>query len=150
MTDSTCEFAIDDEIRAAIASAYDEGNTLTLAYVDADGWAQLSKRGSTVLLDAQTLAVWARNPRDGLATSIAHRPQVTLHYVDLAKRGVLYTFYGNAKISHDPDVIDRVWHAMPEAERQQDPDRHGVPVIIDLGQVVAQSRRPDRNFILRR
>jgi hypothetical protein len=150
MTDSDSNFSVDDEIREAIATAYEEGNTLTLAYVDAEGWAHLSKRGSTMLLDAQTLAVWARNPRDGLATSITHRPQVTLHYVDLAKRGVLYTFYGDAKVSLDPGVVDRVWHAMPEAERQQDPDRHGAPVTIDLRQVVAQSRQPDRNFTLRR
>jgi hypothetical protein len=120
------------------------------AYVDADGWAQLSKRGTALLLDGRTLAVWARNRRDGLATSISQRPPVTLQYVDLANRDVLYTFHANANISADPAVVDRVWQGMPEAERQQDRDRHGLPVVVDLRQVVAQSRRPDRNFTLRR
>ena len=63
--------------------------------------------------------MWARNRRDGLATSISQRPPVTLQYVDLANRGVLYTFHANANISADPAVVDRVWQGMPEAERQQ-------------------------------
>jgi predicted pyridoxine 5'-phosphate oxidase superfamily flavin-nucleotide-binding protein len=146
----TRPLAFDDEIRDAIASAFATGNFVTVAYVDADGWAHVSRRGTTQVLDDTTLALWARKRNDGLAVSILERPQVTLFYLDLADRGVVYTFYGHARIADDPGTAERVWNGSPERERQQDPDRSGVPILIDVDRVVAQGRQPDRNFVLQR
>jgi hypothetical protein len=142
--------ALDDETREAIDTAFDSGNYITVGYVDADGWAHVSRRGTTQVLDPQTLALWVRKPDDGLAVSITERPHVTLYYVDLVQRGVVYTFYGNAHVSDDPEVADRVWSASPERERAQDAERRGVAVIVELERVVARGRRPDRNFVMQR
>jgi Pyridoxamine 5'-phosphate oxidase len=146
----TRPIALDDEIRDAIASAFTSGNFVTVAYVDADGWAHVSRRGTTQVLDDTSLAIWARKPNEGLAASILERPQVTLFYLDLAERGVAYTFYGRARVADDPDTAERVWNGSPELERQQDPDRGGVAIVVDLERVVAQSRKPDRNFVMQR
>ena len=76
------------------------------------------------------------------------RPEVTLFYVDLAERGVVYTFYGRGLVSDDPAVNDQVWAATPQREQAQDPDRRGVALIIELERVVAQGIRPERNFTM--
>ena len=149
MTD-TRPLVFDEEIRDAITNAVATGNFVTVAYVDAEGWAHVSRRGTTQVLDDTSLAVWARKRNDGLAVSILERPQVTLFYLDLMDRGVAYTFYGHARIADDPETVERVWNGSPEPERQQDPDRSGVAIVIDVDRVVAQGRQPDRNFVMQR
>ena len=78
------------------------------------------------------------------------RPEITLFYVDLVERGVVYTFYGRGIVSHDADVTDQVWTATPQREQAQDPDRRGVALIVELQRVVAQGIRPERNFVMAR
>ena len=78
------------------------------------------------------------------------RPEITLFYVDLVERGVVYTFYGHGFVSDDADVTDQVWTATPQREQAQDPDRRGVALIVELERVVAQGIRPERNFVMAR
>lgn len=150
MTDTPTTFALDDELQEAIAAAFGEMNALTVAYVDADGWAQLSKRGTVQVLDGQTIGLWVRKTTDGMAVSIAERPQVTLHYVDLANRGVLYSLYGTAKVTDDAELRARIFDGSPEYEQSMDPDRKGLAIVVELQRIVGLSRRPERNFDLRR
>jgi hypothetical protein len=125
--------ALDDEIRAAIGGAFDSLNC-----------------GSTHVYGPQQVAIWVRKREDGLAKAVETRPEVTLFYVDLVERGVAYTFYGRGRVTDDPEVADRVFAAAPEGEQAQDPERAGIPLIIDLERVVAQGRRPEQNFVMER
>ena len=150
MTGETRLLELDDEIREAIASAFDSGNIVTVAYNGDDGWPHVSRRGSTQVYGPQQLAVWVRKRDDGLAKAMRDRPEVTLFYVDLAERFVVYTFYGRGMVSDDPSVNDQVWAATPQGEQAQDPDRRGVALIIELERVVAQGIRPERNFTMER
>ena len=142
--------AIDNELREAIAAAPTEHNVLTVAYVGGDGWPHVSKRASVVVLDDQTVGLWARKAGEGLAVEITQNPRVTLFYIDFATRGVMYTLYGRALVSDAVELADRIWGDMPALEREQDPERRGVAVIIELDTIVAVGRRPERNFTLRR
>jgi general stress protein 26 len=141
---------LDDDMRDAIGSAFESRNVVTVAYNGNDGWPHVSRRGSTQVFGPQQLAMWIRKRDDGLAKAIETRPQLTLFYIDLVERGVVYTFYGLGRLSTDRDVIDRVWAATPEREQAQDPDRKGIVVLVDLERIVAQSRKPDRNFVMER
>jgi hypothetical protein len=38
----------------------------------------------------------------------------------------------------------------PEPEQAQDPDRRGVPLIIDIYRVVAAGHKPENNFVMTR
>lgn len=141
----TIPLTLDDEMLDAIATAFDSGNILTVAYVDADGWAHVSRRGTTHVLDERTIAMWIRKRDDGLAAAIGTNPHLTLFFIDLAQRGVVYTFYGESRICTDPAVDELVWNASPEREKARDPERKGVVVIVDLVRVVAQGKR---NFVM--
>ena len=94
----------------------------------------VSFRGSTQVLGPHQLAVWARKVDDGFARAIADRPQVTLVYYGPGGPGAVYlAFRGRAHV--EPSANDAVYAAMIEGERQQDPDRRGVAVVIDVDSV---------------
>jgi len=60
----------------------------------------------------------------------------------------VYTFYGRAHVSFDPEINDRVWQHTPEREQAQDPERNGIALIVELVRVVAQGRAPENNFVM--
>jgi hypothetical protein len=100
-------------------------------YIGDDGYAAISFRGSTQVHGAQQLAVWARKPGEGFAKTIGDRPEVSLLYYSPDGPGPRYlSIQGHAKVT--PSVNDEVYAKMIEGERQQDPDRNGVAVIVDV------------------
>jgi hypothetical protein len=148
MANETLPLEIDDAMKDAIGTAFESRNPLTVAYNGEEGWPHLSRRGSTQVFGPQQLALWIRKRDEGLAAALGSRPEVTLYFLDLAERGVVYTFYGRGRVSTAPADGDRVWAATPERERAQDPDRNGVAVIVDLVRIVAQGIKPELNFVM--
>jgi hypothetical protein len=138
---------LDDAIRDAIATAF-PAHVVTVAYNGDDGWPRVTSRGTVQVTGDQQMALWARKRDEGMAASMADRPQLTLFYSDLAERGVLYTFFGIGRISDDPAETARVYEGSPEREQAGDPERRGVAIIVDLRRVVAMSRHPELNFVL--
>jgi hypothetical protein len=148
MADEPLPLAMDDDMREAVGSAYETGNVFTVAYNGADGWPHVSRRGTVQVLGPDQLALWVRKRDDGLAAALATAPELTLFFIDLMGRGVVYTFYGRGHLSEDADVRERVWGGSPAREQGQDPERNGVAVIVDLVRIVSQGRRPEQNFVM--
>jgi Pyridoxamine 5'-phosphate oxidase len=146
VTEDEIPLELDDELRAAVDGAFAGGNHITVGYVGDDGWPHLSRRGTTQVFGPRELAIWVRKRDDGLAQAIAERPRVTLLFVDLSVPQ-LYTFYGHGRIVADDETAKRVYESSPEQEQAQDPERKGVPMIVDLERIVAQGTR---NFVMRR
>jgi hypothetical protein len=122
------------EIAEAINGAALRGHTLVLGYVDDDGFASMSFRGSAQVHSPQQLAVWARKTNEGLATEIAASPKVSLLFFEPNGPGPRYlSIRGTARV--DPSANDAVYAGMVELEQQQDPDKGGVAVIIDVDTV---------------
>jgi hypothetical protein len=123
------------DIAETINGAAVRGHALVLGYVDEQGDAAVSFRGSTHVHTPTQLAVWARKPDGGMAKAVSARPRVTLlYYCADGAPGPKYLYLkGNAHV--DPSVNDTVYDAMPEGERKQDPERKGVAVLIDVESV---------------
>jgi hypothetical protein len=122
------------DIAAAVNGAAGRGHALALSYIDDDGYPTVSFRGSTQVHGPETLAVWARKADEGFARAIAARPQVGLVYYGPGGPGPMFLrFRGRAHV--DPSANDAVYAGMIEGERQQDPRRAGVAVIIDVERV---------------
>lgn len=122
------------EIAAAIDGAVLRGHQLALAYIRDDGSPSVSFRGSTYVRSATELAIWARKRDSGLASAIRDRPRVSLVFFEMDGPGARYlTIDGRARVAGELD--DEVYGAIVEPERQQDPDRNGVAVIIDVDSV---------------
>jgi hypothetical protein len=122
------------EIAAAIDGAVLRGHQLALAFVRDDGSPSVSFRGSTYVRSATELAIWARKRDSGLAAAIRDRPRVSLVFYEMDGPGARYlAIEGRARVAGELD--DEVYGAIVEPERQQDPDRNGVAVIIDVNTV---------------
>jgi hypothetical protein len=150
MDSDAATFELDTDMQDAVATAFESGNFITVAYNGDDGFPHVSRRGSVQVFGPQQLAIWVRKRDDGLSATVPRRPEVTVFYMDLMQRGVVYTFYGHGRVDHDPSTLDKVWAATPQGEQAQDPDRNGTAVVVDLVKVVAQGRRPEQNFVLPR
>ena len=125
---------IDDELAAAINGAFDAGKPITVAYVDADGQPHLSFRGSTQAHGKDQLAIWVREPTGGLLAAIPQNPRMTLMYRDIDRKAT-YLFYGRAAIVTDKEVGGAIYDNSPEGERNRDPERGGVAIVIDLDRI---------------
>jgi len=122
------------EIAAAINGAALRGHPVALAYSRDDGSASVSFRGSTYVRGSTELATWARNPNSGLAAAVTDRPRVSLVFFEIDGPGARYlAIEGRARVA--PELNDEVYGAIIEPERQQDPEREGVAVVIDVDSV---------------
>jgi hypothetical protein len=123
------------KVAEAIDGAATRGATAVLGHVGDDGYAALSFRGSTQVLSSTQLAFWSRKAEGGIVAAIAQNPKVSLLYYGGADGpGAKYlSIRGAAHV--DPDRNDEVYAAMIEGERDQDPDRGGVAVVIEVESV---------------
>jgi hypothetical protein len=122
------------EIQLAIDGAVLRGRPLMLAYVREDGSPAATVRGSTHVHSPTELAIWVRKRHEGFAKAIGREPRVSLVFLEPGGPGAGYlTIQGRARLAHE--LTDQVYAAIPQPERDQDPERNGVPVLIDVDTV---------------
>jgi hypothetical protein len=122
------------DIAGAIDGALLRGSPVAVAYTREDGSPTVSFRGSTQVLSATELAVWARKRDSGLAAAIAHQPRVALVFFEMQSEGIKFlSIEGRARVA--PEVSDRVWEAMVAPEQEHDAERGGVAIVIDVDTV---------------
>ena len=122
------------DVAAAVTGAAERGHAVVLGYIGDDGYPSISFRGSTQVHGPQQLAIWARKPDEGFAKAVAERPQVSLLYYSPDGPGPKYlSIRGAAHVT--PSANDQVYAAMIEGERQLDPERNGVAVIVEVDTV---------------
>lgn len=125
---------LDGEIAERVNSAQPAGKPIVVSYVDADGRPHMSLRGSTHVHSPDQLAIWVRKSEGGIVEAIATNPAVGLLYRDSDSR-TTYVFAGRAHVASDEETRRAVFDASPQFERDHDPERHGVAVLIDLDEV---------------
>ena len=117
------------EMRAAVNNALAQGAPMLVAYAASDGQPNLSYRGSVQVTGDDQLALWVRDPKGGILRAIAENPRVALMY---RKERLGWQFQGRAHVDDTEAVRATVYDSSNELERQRDPDRKGVAVIVDL------------------
>ena len=119
------------EIAAAIDGAVLRGHPLAVSFVRDDGSPSVSFRGGTYVRSANQLAIWVRKRDSGLAAAIVERPRVSLVFLEPEGPGARYlAIEGRARVASELD--EEVYGAIVEPERQQDPERKGVAVLVDV------------------
>ena len=101
-----------------------------------DGYVQVSPRGSTLVFDDETLALWDRG-RGRTHDNMSDGDKVTVFFRDPAlresgvlPRGGIARFYGTVTILADGPTREAVWDRMIEPEKNADPDKKGRAVLI--------------------
>lgn len=123
-----------EQIRQLVDNALATRHPMIVAYADAAGQPILSFRGSTQSFGDDQLAIWVRNSDGNFLDAIAKNPKVALMYRDEESKAT-YQFQGRARVSKDEADRRRIYGKMAEAERNHDPARTGVALIIDLDRV---------------
>jgi Pyridoxamine 5'-phosphate oxidase len=123
-----------DEIKDQIKGAFNPENAsaVIVAYVDDQGVPHMSLRGTTQAFSDDQLAVWNRDRNSGMNKAITSNPNVSAFFRS-ATNGMIYQFAGRAHV--DESANDAVYASSPEAERNADPRKKGVAIIIDLDRV---------------
>lgn len=122
------------EIAAAIDGAVLRGHPLAVSFVRDDGSPSVSFRGGTYVRSPNQLAIWVRKRDSGLAAAIVERPRVSLVFLEPEGPGARYlAIEGRGRVASELD--DEVYGAIVDPERQQDPERKGVAVLIDVDSV---------------
>jgi hypothetical protein len=123
-----------EEMRDAVNGALANGTPVVVAYVDERGQPRLSFRGSTQVFSDDQLAIWVRNPEGGLPRALSTNPRATLLYRSPQPR-MLLTFEGRGRVDPADATRRTVYEQAPEPERNADPERKGVALIVDLDRV---------------
>ena len=113
-------------------------NVCLIGTVLPSGYAQVTPRGSTMVLDDEHIALWERgkgstteNLRDGSKVTVYFRkPQLRADGV-LPKGGIA-RFYGTAAIVKSGPAYEEVWRKLVQPEKDRDPDKKGFAVLIKV------------------
>jgi hypothetical protein len=120
-----------------INTAFPE-NVCLVGTAQPDGYAQISPRGSTMVLDDEHIALWERGKgsttaalHDGSKVTVYFRkPQLRADGV-LPKGGIA-RFYGTAQVVKSGPAYDEVWRRLVQPEKDRDPDKKGFAVLIKV------------------
>jgi Pyridoxamine 5'-phosphate oxidase len=123
-----------DDIRDRLARALEDGCPVLVASVDGDGQPHLSFFGTAQVYSPDQLALWVRNPDAPFLQRLAGNSRTAFVYRNGADR-TMYQLHGRGKPDDGPDVRARVYEQSPEVERNMDPERRGVAVLIDVDNV---------------
>ncbi len=116
-------------------------NVCLLGTVRADGFANISPRGSTQVFDDETLALWDRGGRAS-SEALEDGAKLTVYYRNMALSAVarggngllpaggVARFYGTAELHTEGEAYEQVWDNMVQQERDSDPDKKGFAVLI--------------------
>jgi hypothetical protein len=118
-----------------INTAY-PNNPCLVGSVQPDGYAQVTPRGSVVVLDEQTMGYWNRGGGT-TATNVADGSKITIFFRNPNIREILPAggtarFYGTAEVHKSGPMYEKVWTTMVQPERDRDPDKKGHAVLVHL------------------
>jgi hypothetical protein len=131
------ELKLSAEMKDAINKAFEIQKPIVVAYVDENSAPQISYRGSTQAYGDKQLAIWVRNPEGGIVAAVrGGRAHIALLYGEIRPDAKAFvSFRGRGRIDNAEPVRRKVYDSSPEAERDLDKNRKGVPLIIDLDSV---------------
>lgn len=111
---------------------------IVVTYVDEQGAPHSSLRGSTCVLGPTQVAIWVRHADGGLPRAIPANPHLSLFYSDRRANAVIHIM-GRASIPEDEETRRRVFELGPEVEQTHDPHRHGVPLVVEVTRLQANT-----------
>ena len=124
---------LDDELKGLVNGALTSGVPMVLASVDAEGRPRITFRGSIQTFSDDQVGFWARNAEGSTMANIAANPNVAMMYLDPKTRVVLQLM-GRARVAEGAER-DQVYDNAPEFERNADPEKKGIGLVVDLDAV---------------
>lgn len=115
-----------------------------VATVLANGFPQVSPRGSVQVYDDSHLSTWERGTGKTDA-DIHDGAPVTFVYTnaELRDQGMFFVrLYGKATVHKSGPVADKVWERLIEPEKSKDPERKGFAILVEIERVEDLQGKP--------
>jgi hypothetical protein len=132
--------SIPKPLQEHINSAF-PANPCLIASVLPDGFAQVTPRGSVMVLNDGHLAIWERGKgttnaalKDGSKLTVFFR-NPKLRETGMLPKGGIARFYGTARIYKSGPVYEEVWQKLIQPEKDRDPEKKGFAVTISVDRV---------------
>ena len=101
-----------------------------------DGRPDVALKGSLMVWDADHLAWWERG-RAETEAAVRANPQVAVMVRNSTRDRRTLRFHGEARIVDDPALRERVWERVIQVEKDTDPEKNGVAVLVRIDRVRA-------------
>jgi len=101
-----------------------------------DGRPDVALKGSLMVWDADHLAWWERG-RAETEAAVRANPQVAVMVRNSTRDRRTLRFHGEARIVDDPALRERMWERVIQVEKDTDPEKHGVAVLVRIDRVRA-------------
>ena len=93
-------------------------------------------KGSLMVWDGDHLAWWERS-RAETEAAVRANPRVAVMVRNVTRDRRTLRFYGEARIVDDADLRERIWLRVLQVEKDSDPDKNGVAVLVRVDRVRA-------------
>ena len=133
-----------DEMAEEINNSLANGMPCLLATAGEDGEPDVAYRGSVYVFDKEHLAYWERSRIESLE-NLRFNPKVCVFFRNPKVREHNWRFYGVATLHEEGDKRQEIMDRVVQRELDQDPDRLGYGVLIQVDRV-----RQNRNVIMER
>ena len=100
------------------------------------GRPDVALKGSLMVWDADHLAWWERS-RAETEAAVRANPSVAVMVRNVVRDRRTLRFYGEARILEDVALRERVWERVVQVEKDTDPDKNGVAVLVRVDRVRA-------------
>jgi hypothetical protein len=114
----------------------DRGQSTGLVATSNDRQPDVALKGSLMVWDADHLAWWERG-RAETEAAVRANPQVAVLVRNITRDGRTLRFYGEARIVDDPALREQIWERVVQVEKDTDPQKTGVAVLVRIDRVRA-------------
>ena len=124
---------ITDYMKRLVDRALKDKCPCILGTASADGYPNVSYKGSLMVLSKDKLAFWERARKGGF-TQLTDNPNVVVMYRNTSL-GKAWRFYGQASVYECGEIRDLVMKSTVKDELDRDPDRLGAAVVIAVTRI---------------
>src|SRR6266542_1773024 len=114
----------------------DRGQSTGVVATSNEGQPDVALKGSLMVWDADHLAWWERG-RAETEAAVRANPRVAVMVRNLTRDRRTLRFYGEARIVDDAELRERIWGRVLQVEKDTDPEKLGVAVLVRVDRVRA-------------
>jgi hypothetical protein len=114
----------------------DSGQSTGLVATSNDGRPDVALKGSLMVWDADHLAWWERG-RAETEAAVRANPEVAVLVRNITRDRRTLRFYGEARIVDDAALREQIWERVVQVEKDTDPEKTGVGVLVRVDRVRA-------------
>jgi predicted pyridoxine 5'-phosphate oxidase superfamily flavin-nucleotide-binding protein len=112
----------------------DRGQSTGVVATSNDGQPDVALKGSLMVWDPEHLAWWERG-RAETEAAVRANPRVAVMVRNLTRDKRTIRFYGEARIVDDAALRERIWKRTNQVEKDTDPEKNGVAVLVRVDRV---------------